>query len=193
MELWRQELYASAYSQEYLAHHGIKGQRWGVRRFQYEDGSLTPEGRARYLKELSKSYKKEGKALAGRRGVKGWGDERAKAMKNPLLKDFADSTGMDEAVKRLSQEVDAAYWDVQKYAVPSSPNYDSAKANEVIDKYNKVRRDAQKAYKEIGREKVEDYVGSIYDQKIANLGMSHEDVAKLINHYLLFAEQEDGD
>ena len=31
-----------------LYHHGIKGQKWGVRRFQYEDGSLTPEGRERY-------------------------------------------------------------------------------------------------------------------------------------------------
>lgn len=32
----------------YLAHHGILGQKWGVRRFQNEDGSLTPEGRKRY-------------------------------------------------------------------------------------------------------------------------------------------------
>lgn len=31
-----------------LYHHGIKGQRWGVRRYQNEDGSLTPAGRARY-------------------------------------------------------------------------------------------------------------------------------------------------
>lgn len=31
-----------------LYHHGIKGQRWGERRFQYEDGSLTPDGRKRY-------------------------------------------------------------------------------------------------------------------------------------------------
>lgn len=31
-----------------LAHHGILGQKWGVRRYQNEDGSLTPEGRARY-------------------------------------------------------------------------------------------------------------------------------------------------
>lgn len=31
-----------------LAHHGIKGQKWGVRRFQNEDGSLTPEGEKRY-------------------------------------------------------------------------------------------------------------------------------------------------
>lgn len=30
-----------------LAHHGIKGQKWGVRRFQNEDGSLTAEGAKR--------------------------------------------------------------------------------------------------------------------------------------------------
>lgn len=28
-----------------LYHHGIKGQKWGIRRYQNPDGSLTPEGR----------------------------------------------------------------------------------------------------------------------------------------------------
>lgn len=32
-----------------IAHHGIKGQKWGVRRYQNEDGSLTEEGKRRYL------------------------------------------------------------------------------------------------------------------------------------------------
>ena len=31
-----------------LYHHGIKGQKWGVRRFQNKDGSLTPAGKRRY-------------------------------------------------------------------------------------------------------------------------------------------------
>lgn len=31
-----------------LAHHGIKGMKWGVRRFQRKDGSLTPSGKKRY-------------------------------------------------------------------------------------------------------------------------------------------------
>ena len=35
------------YSDE-LYHHGIKGQKWGVRRYQYADGTLTPDGRKRY-------------------------------------------------------------------------------------------------------------------------------------------------
>ena len=48
-------------SEEFLAHHGILGQKWGVRRYQNKDGSLTAagkkkaalgaEGRAQILKE----------------------------------------------------------------------------------------------------------------------------------------------
>lgn len=33
----------------YLAHHGIKGMKWGVRRFRNEDGTLTEAGKKRYL------------------------------------------------------------------------------------------------------------------------------------------------
>lgn len=32
----------------YICHHGILGQKWGVRRFQNTDGSLTEEGKKRY-------------------------------------------------------------------------------------------------------------------------------------------------
>ena len=34
--------------QNELTHYGIKGQKWGVRRFQNKDGSLTPAGKKRY-------------------------------------------------------------------------------------------------------------------------------------------------
>ena len=37
-----------------LYHHGIKGQRWGVRRYQNKNGTLTNEGRVRYAVESQK-------------------------------------------------------------------------------------------------------------------------------------------
>ena len=41
------------FDDEYLEHWGIKGMKWGRRRFQNKDGSLTPEGKKRYDDEQS--------------------------------------------------------------------------------------------------------------------------------------------
>lgn len=58
----------------YLAHHGIKGQKWGIRRYQNPDGTLTDEGRRRYgygkgadtfFTENTKSHIKRGAKIGG--------------------------------------------------------------------------------------------------------------------------------
>ena len=56
--------YATDYS-PYLSHHGIKGQKWGVRRFQNPDGSLTAAGKKRYFIATGKdlSLRQERKLL----------------------------------------------------------------------------------------------------------------------------------
>lgn len=41
-----------------LYHHGILGQKWGVRRYQNQDGSLTAAGRKRYSKAVGGDQKK---------------------------------------------------------------------------------------------------------------------------------------
>lgn len=50
MEHWREELYTNE-----LYHHGVKGMKWGVRRYQNYDGSYTREG-VRRFNETAKKY-----------------------------------------------------------------------------------------------------------------------------------------
>lgn len=55
-----------------IYHAGVKGMRWGVRRYQNADGSLTPEGKKRYYQEADAAgYKQEG--YGGRRYKSGKG------------------------------------------------------------------------------------------------------------------------
>ena len=46
-----------------LYHHGVPGQRWGIRRYQNKDGSLTPAGRRRAAKLKDQYTELTGKRL----------------------------------------------------------------------------------------------------------------------------------
>ena len=48
-----------AYDPNYLEHHGILGMKWGVRRYQNPDGSLTAAGKARYVQNPDGSIRKK--------------------------------------------------------------------------------------------------------------------------------------
>lgn len=136
--------YDEAIRQRTLAHHGILGQKWGVRRFQNKNGTLTPEGRRH--KEKLESTKSEYKALKKKvnlyRAV-GVYDENAE---NNLSKK------KDEMVFRKTQvSNDKARSDIV--------NRDSISKREqsLINKYTKngmSKEDAElKAYKQVKLEK----------------------------------------
>ena len=85
-------------SDEELYHYGIKGQKWGVRRYQNDDGSLTPSGKKRYsddsqLNSIKRNetpkkglIQKRKDRLMERYIAKGYNPNAAKAMAEQRMK-----------------------------------------------------------------------------------------------------------
>lgn len=91
-----------------LRHHGIKGQKWGVRRFQNKDGSLTPAGAKRYSADDYKSaLDKVNKADKTLKDVKKMRNEaEAKTYEKKIKYDLSKMSDKDlqQAVNRLNME-----------------------------------------------------------------------------------------
>lgn len=58
------------YETNYLEHHGIKGMKWGIRRFQNEDGSYTKAGLARYRYDEEKYNEAKSNEIAAKKAYK---------------------------------------------------------------------------------------------------------------------------
>lgn len=80
--------------EDYLEHHGILGQKWGVRRFQNKDGSLTAEGKNRKAINTTKVATVLGGPLFGAAaGLGHLAVKKFKEKKNDTEKDENESQG----------------------------------------------------------------------------------------------------
>lgn len=105
------------YSDEELAHHGILGQKWGVRRYQNKDGSLTAKGKKHYdnmsddklQKSLYKQVKNERANQSdwyNKWAVNNTIGENSKAVQDRYfedLKKFRSSDEYKKAVKKMTE------------------------------------------------------------------------------------------
>lgn len=144
----------------YLEHYGIKGQHWGIRRYQNEDNSLTPAGKERYGAGESSgkgkigtfvSKHKKGLAIAGGllvAGVAAYGISR-----------LANSKSVQkgsEATKKILEQHKIAL-EVPKTTVPrvTTPKIDTKTAQKNAERFrknaNKVMKKNQRAIQEFDR------------------------------------------
>lgn len=127
----------------YLAHHGIKGQKWGVRRFQNPDGSLTEAGKKRqvriYNRELAKNERKAAKYYLG--AVNASGKKRRiddKLERKKKVQDLTDRESrhyekLEETIRELTLKSKTA----------------ESKLNYKYSEYKRYKKEAERIMKEV--------------------------------------------
>lgn len=140
---------------DYLVHYGITGQKWGVRRFQNEDRTLTQAGKERYR------VKGEGRKTH-------WQDERGSLTEAGRAKvaktagyGYLNSPNKSKEREKVEKEYSKAYWD--EVAKGMSTNYATEQGKKLWDRYKEKYASA-----------------TLKDLKLKNTSRARRDVKRLL-------------
>ena len=165
----------------YLIHYGIEGQKWGVRRFQNEDGTYTDEGLARRYSlnekkanKLAKMYdkdpKKFSKAVGKLKAVKAYKQD------NPYERKYSATTRkkwlMDEETNAKAYAVGNAR---KAELLKNNSDFFIGKAKKIYSK-EEINKEYEKA---IDKYLTSDVVNKKYSQLEKDLNDSYNDYARV--------------
>lgn len=123
-----------------LQHWGIKGMKWGIRRFQKKDGSLTPAGRKRYDDDGDGGGSDGNSGNRGSRQSRGSGKKKVSEMTDEELQKAINRARMEDAYRQLRPEKESTGQRLMRSmindaAIPAAVNAGKNLMQKALEKY----------------------------------------------------------
>lgn len=166
-----------------LYHHGIKGQKWGVRRFQNPDGTRTEAGKKRYIKNQIKN-------LYGKDSIRNFNNRKN------LEKEMNDEVYSNKTYQSLQKKNESDVKELDK--LYNDKNYDEKYGNDPVftkkvnDLSNKIHKNESEMFNietNIGKK----YVDKFNNALLSDIGIKESDrdtwkkaLEKTGNDYIVF-------
>ena len=148
----------------YLEHHGIKGQKWGVRRYQNKDGSLTNAGRKRLYKDTKKLAEYEKIITPG--NVKRNSELRAKIVRTTMSGPAAKDENFRKAVRLREKALKSNTQEDRDEYIKKSDKYAMKVAQNLLKEYADV---PVRTLKNNTTRKSKDYLAEILSRSAGDL------------------------
>lgn len=135
---------------EELYHHGIKGQKWGVRRYQYADGSVTPAGAKRYYTNRNEPTIKRGSFLAGMKATELTNIAKTKITGKQYVDTYLEKGTTFQRIQSSKDFENFAFY--ATYKKSDSDKYIGLFGKNLTSRANSSAKQAEKQAKASGRE-----------------------------------------
>lgn len=131
----------------YLMHFGVKGMKWGVRRYQNKDGSLTPAGKKKVSKQYKREmikYQKDSRKNEVRLNANAY-NKTANEYNNGKIDEFnrthkvSSKTYYEDYVKQFEHDYRTNFDKMKLSEMENNKHY--VKAKQMCDKYGMVKFD----------------------------------------------------
>ena len=144
-----------------LYHWGVKGQKWGVRRYQNKDGTLTPAGKKHVYNTLKKYSKQKDKRA--RLGQAVGEDDLITEAARKVLPSAQKHTGATARSNAMASKMEKEYNDGKSYEAISKKykkKYDALKEQQSTEYDN---------YKSETKKVVDEYLGKYANKRLKDI------------------------